>query len=96
MQDLQAHHTTAKGQGFLMPAIFYNRIRALDTVNLLCTESRALIPGLTHSPFPLLNIQTGPCELKVVSSELFFFLFCFLGLSQQHIEVPRLGVESEP
>ena len=26
---------------------------------------------------------------------LFVCLFCFLGLQPQHIEVPRLGVESE-
>ena len=26
---------------------------------------------------------------------LFIYLFCFLGLHLQHMEVPRLGVESE-
>ena len=29
------------------------------------------------------------------SSSSFFFLFHFLGLQPQHMEVPRLGVESE-
>ena len=26
---------------------------------------------------------------------LYFFIFCFLGLHPQHVDVPRLGVESE-
>ena len=40
----------------------------------------------------------GSLKYKLFCSllEMFlFFLFCFLGLHMQHIEVPRLGVESE-
>ena len=30
-----------------------------------------------------------------VPSVIFIYLFCFLGLHQRHMEVPRLGVKSE-
>ena len=34
-------------------------------------------------------------SVKKVKTEFFFFFFFFLGLHPQHMEVPRLGVESE-
>ena len=34
-------------------------------------------------------------EVTILQKFLFFFLFCFLRLKVQHMEVPRLGVESE-
>ena len=34
-------------------------------------------------------------NLSLRKDQFFFFFFCFLGLHSQHMEVPRLGVESE-
>ena len=50
-----------------------------------------------HSP---LSVQFSICKIVVMillcfSSRIFFFAFCFLGLHLQHMDLPRLGVESE-
>ena len=39
---------------------------------------------------------TPECSFVVLIVFFFFFLFLFLGLNLWHIEVPRLGVQSEP
>ena len=44
----------------------------------------------------ILNIYGDPTTLPELHHCFpFFFLFCFLGLHLQHMEVPRLGAESE-
>ena len=42
-----------------------------------------------------LRADLGSPEGKAPSQGDFVFIFCFLGLNARHMEVPRLGVESE-
>ena len=41
------------------------------------------------------QIEQGDCFLMGQPLGLSFFIFCFLGLHLQHMEVPRLGVTLE-
>ena len=39
--------------------------------------------------------QSSVCVCVLIATSSFLFVFVFLGLHQQHMEVPRLGDESE-
>ena len=57
--------------------------------------------SLTHLARPGIEPVSSRMLVRFVSAEIWwelpiFFLFGFLGLHLRHMEVPRLGVESEP
>ena len=70
-------------------------------INYERLQSREFIKG--NDVYIVLTVEG--MSIKIVSSKLFFcghylliyllFIYLFLGLYQQHMEVPRLGVESE-
>uniref|UniRef100_A0A8D1TM48 Ras protein specific guanine nucleotide releasing factor 1 n=1 Tax=Sus scrofa TaxID=9823 RepID=A0A8D1TM48_PIG len=55
-----------------------------------------LLYGETKDPrSKAFSTKTSPCQSWTFIYFLLFFIFCFLGSHPQHMEVPRLGVESE-
>ena len=53
----------------------------------------ALIEPLAWEPQYAMGVALEKTKKKKIKIKKIFF--CFLGLHPQHIEVPRLGVESE-
>ena len=59
-------------------------------------KSISMLPIPIQSPASSVTPRFRWVDFKHFYVFLFLFLFCFLGLQPQHMEVPRLGVESEP
>ena len=66
---------------------------------VFCCFKRALLDPLKAEDQPVQNTEKGALGILVkatLPTKMPFFFCCFfLGLHPQHVEVPRLGVESE-
>ena len=71
--------------------LWLNGLRHCHCCGSGCCYGTGLIPGLGTSTYP------RPNKIKQNTQSLFFYFYfaCFIGLYPQHMEVPRLGVESE-